>query len=98
MIGYPMGEDREPEVAIGHVVVGLLREHVAEPMFLLIARGGKDPFDLSEQSSTQSIISAEWSYRFITLVDRQPLLTDEMLAFHRVQVSNDDVFQKPRGG
>ena len=43
--------------------------------------------------------SATWlgqHYRSITLVDRQPLLTDEMLAFHRLQIANDDVFQKPR--
>ena len=33
-------------MAIGHVVIGLLREHIAETMFFSITRHGKDSFDL----------------------------------------------------
>ena len=47
MIDGRSGEDREPQMAIGHVVIGFLCEYIAQLPFLLIACDGKEPFDLA---------------------------------------------------
>ena len=47
MVDGRAGEDREPQVTIGHVVIGFLCEYVAQLPLLLIACDGKESFDLS---------------------------------------------------
>ena len=99
MIDCCLREDREPQVAIGHVVIGFLREHVAELVFLDIVCDGKESFNLTERMFGRRDLRLEHElfYQPIGLVDRQPLLTDEVIPFHRLQIADDDVLEKPRG-
>ena len=99
MIHYPLGEDGEPQMSVGHVVIRLLCEHITELVLLDIVRNGKESFDLTERMFGRGDVRLDRKpYQSITLVDRQPLLTDEVISFHRLQIAHDDVLEKPRSG
>ena len=47
VIHCSLREDREPKMPVGHVVIGFLREHVAELVLFHVVRDGKESFDLT---------------------------------------------------
>ena len=72
MIDYSLGKDREPQMAIGHVVVGFLCEHIAELVLFHVVRDGKEPLNLPERMSSRRdfMLSCEPAYQPIALVHR----------------------------
>ena len=82
----------------GHAVVSLLGEDVGELLLLGVASHRYDAFDLDRCSMNEWMNAGKsHTHCAVALLDRQPVLADEVGLLHRLQITNDDVFEKPRG-
>ena len=70
-------------MAFGDTVVGLLRQHIRELLFLRITRHGHDAFDLHTPLMDEFRRIRE-TYSAGVFLHRQPVLADEVGLLHRL--------------
>ena len=76
-------------------MVGLLRQHIRELLFLRITRHGHHTFNLNTPLIGEFRRIRE-TYSAGVFLHRQPVLADEVGLLHRLQITHDDVLEEPR--
>lgn len=89
------GEDREPQMTIGHAVIRPFRQQIREFTLLCVVGHGQHSFDLRRREEMRR--RGDSGYFSIVFLDGEPALTDEMKLLHRLQIADDQIFEKPRG-